>query len=442
VTLSELLAQLPGSFCGGRPRPRSTAIGEVRGVTTRLRDVRPGMAYFALPSEVLANPYAAHAACARGASVVVCESGLAVPARATAVRVADPRAALAAAAAAFRSFPAERLTLFGVVGEPTLRRGVTSLMAAIFNALGVPTATLGPSGFSAPGRRATTPLGQLDAVEVQGLLGQHVATGGRCVVVDFDPEALPDGLTGLKFARRIEVARWGGFRHLRPLLLHSRGSRVEILGRSHSESATTPLTGRRSLLALDQVWPELLKGAADLGYPAGAVRNALPVISPVSGWLEPVVCGQPAGVWVDAATDAVGLTAALRDAREMTPGRLHVVLGPRAAATATENAALGAAAFALADEVHVTTDNPRHRSLAELYHELTAAVSTPVSALMPDRTVAIRHALRRARPGDSVVLAGKADAPVQELGDVIVPFDDRWVAAEVLHARGFPGGAR
>jgi len=441
MKFSKLIAYLPGAR--SRSVPGSHAVGdrEVQGVTPRLREVRPGMAYFALPGEAHSNPHNAQMACQRGASLVVCGPELPLPAHLPSIRVSDPHAALATAAAAFQEFPAERLTLLAVTGDASDRRGVAHLLTSILNALGVPTARLGQNGFESGGRRGSAPINSLDAADIHALLGQHLTSGGRCVVTEFDAAEFPEGLTGLRFSEQITVSPPAVFRHTRPLLLSSRGSRIEIRALPVPTAATTPLVGRRSLLAFDRVWTAALAVAGNFGHSAAAVANTLPILPPVAGMLEPVQCGQPFGVLVDHATDAVALTAALRDARELTRGQLHVICGARAVASAMENEALGRAALALADQVHVTSDNPRRRSFQELRDELVGCSVPRNVTLQSDRAVAIRGALRSARTGDVVVLAGKADVPIQELGGAIVPFDDRVVAAQVLHARGYLGGS-
>jgi UDP-N-acetylmuramoyl-L-alanyl-D-glutamate--2,6-diaminopimelate ligase len=49
-----------------------------------------------------------------------------------------------------------------------------------------------------------------------------------------------------------------------------------------------------------------------------------------------------------------------------------------------------------------------------------------------DRRTAIEHALRDAAPGDTVLIAGKGHETGQEVGDTVLPFDDRAVAREIL----------
>jgi len=58
-------------------------------------------------------------------------------------------------------------------------------------------------------------------------------------------------------------------------------------------------------------------------------------------------------------------------------------------------------------------------------------------AIQPDRATAIARALKEAREGDIVILAGKGHETYQVLKDRTIPFDDRAVAREVLRGYGF-----
>jgi len=442
MKFSELIQHLGGTGERWNSGVRLKSDGPVLGLTPRLREVRPGMAYFALPEADDADPCATQTACQRGASLVVCGPGVAIPSRTPAIRVQNPGAALAAAAAAFRNFPARQLQILPVTGDPSLRRGVAFVLAGILNALGVPTACLGGHGYLVAGRLGSTPLNRLNAAEVQGLLGQLVAAGGRCVVAEFDAAEFPAGLDGVHFSRPTSVSHPAVFRHSRPVMLSPRGSRVEFHEPTPGTIATTPLIGQRSLLALDLAWMEAVAVAKSLGHSPAAVRNTLPILPPIHGWLEPVQCGQPFGVFVDRATTAEELEAALRDARQLTTGKLSVICGPRATASRKDNAALGAVAIAFADHVWYTADNPRDRSIPALLAEMPGSGARPGRGVYVenDRSTALRRCIRSAQRGDVIVVAGKADAPFQEIDRTIIPFDDRVVAAQALHSRGYVGG--
>ena len=52
----------------------------------------------------------------------------------------------------------------------------------------------------------------------------------------------------------------------------------------------------------------------------------------------------------------------------------------------------------------------------------------------PDRRRAIDIALRQARSGDVVLIAGKGHERTQTIGDQVIDFDDRAVARQLLEA--------
>ena len=92
------------------------------------------------------------------------------------------------------------------------------------------------------------------------------------------------------------------------------------------------------------------------------------------------------------------------------------------------------AAAAGADRVFITSDNPR----GEDPEGICAAVAegarggTAEVLVEPDRRDAIRAALRAARQGDVVLIAGKGHETHQEIAGEKMPFDDRLVVVEEL----------
>jgi UDP-N-acetylmuramoyl-L-alanyl-D-glutamate--2,6-diaminopimelate ligase len=111
----------------------------------------------------------------------------------------------------------------------------------------------------------------------------------------------------------------------------------------------------------------------------------------------------------------------------------------------TKRAPMGGAASRGADVVVVTSDNPRSEDPQAIVEEVRAGLVSPAEggarALAEvDRRAAIALALGQAHAGDLVVLAGKGHETTQDLGERVVPFDDRLVAAELL--RGGAAGPR
>jgi UDP-N-acetylmuramoyl-L-alanyl-D-glutamate--2,6-diaminopimelate ligase len=93
---------------------------------------------------------------------------------------------------------------------------------------------------------------------------------------------------------------------------------------------------------------------------------------------------------------------------------------------------MGEAAARRADFTVLTSDNPRGEDPLAIIREIEPGLRDARYAVIPDRRIAIRHALETARPGDTVVLAGKGHEPYQAVGNQVLPFDDRIVARELL----------
>ena len=158
----------------------------------------------------------------------------------------------------------------------------------------------------------------------------------------------------------------------------------------------------------------------------------------VPGRMEPVVAGQPFTVVVDYAHTPDAVRTALDALRASTPGRLLTVLGCGGDRDAGKRPDMGAVAAAASDLLVVTDDNPRSEDPAEIRRAMLAGVAGVPAASraevleIGDRREALAAAVRRARPGDTLLVAGKGHETGQEVGSRVLPFDDREVLREVL----------
>ena len=163
--------------------------------------------------------------------------------------------------------------------------------------------------------------------------------------------------------------------------------------------------------------------ATELGMGLDAVEAGLAAAAPVRGRFELVDGGQPFGVVVDFAHTPAALEATLRAARELSSGRVLVVFGAGGDRDPGKRPVMGQVASELADVVIVTSDNPRSEDPLEIIRQvLTGASGNPV--VEPDRGRAIEAALRLARDGDVVLIAGKGHETGQDFGTHLEPFDD------------------
>ena len=85
---------------------------------------------------------------------------------------------------------------------------------------------------------------------------------------------------------------------------------------------------------------------------------------------------------------------------------------------------MGSVAAALADQIIVTSDNPRSESPEAIIAEVLQGMNDAVYQVQPDRAQAIKLAILSAQPGDIVLLAGKGHETYQEVAGVKQPFDD------------------
>jgi UDP-N-acetylmuramoyl-L-alanyl-D-glutamate--2,6-diaminopimelate ligase len=180
-----------------------------------------------------------------------------------------------------------------------------------------------------------------------------------------------------------------------------------------------------------------ITAVAELGHDAHAIADALATVPPVPGRFEPIDAGQLFGVLVDYAHTPDGLRAVLEAARPLTPGRLIVVFGCGGDRDAGKRPKMGAMAAERADQIVVTSDNPRSEGPAAIISDVLSGLTPVQSAralVEPDRRAAIALAFAHVGPGDVVVIAGKGHEATQTIGDRVLPFDDRAVARELLEA--------
>ncbi len=166
--------------------------------------------------------------------------------------------------------------------------------------------------------------------------------------------------------------------------------------------------------------------------------DGIGAVAGVPGRLERIDAGQPYLAVVDYAHKTDAVESVLRALRKVTENKLHIVLGCGGDRDKTKRMPMGAAAARLADTAVLTSDNPRGEDpLAILATMLAGAADVPSHergdvAVFEDRAAAIRAAVARAQPGDTVLVAGKGHEQGQDIAGVVRPFDDRQVLREAI----------
>lgn len=128
------------------------------------------------------------------------------------------------------------------------------------------------------------------------------------------------------------------------------------------------------------------------------------------------------------------LIALARDLVQPAGGRVITVFGCGGDRDKTKRPKMGHVAAEGSDLVVVTSDNPRSEDPRQIIEDVLVGVrEAKRDALVEvDRSKAIALAIRSARPGDIVLLAGKGHEKTQTFADRTVPFDDVAEAEKVL----------
>ncbi|HEX5372803.1 MAG TPA: UDP-N-acetylmuramoyl-L-alanyl-D-glutamate--2,6-diaminopimelate ligase [Aquabacterium sp.] len=128
---------------------------------------------------------------------------------------------------------------------------------------------------------------------------------------------------------------------------------------------------------------------------------------------------------------------ALRPITEARGGRLWCVFGCGGNRDPIKRPLMGAMADQYADEIVLTSDNPRGESPAYILSQILAGVARQDGvAVIENRHEAIAHALRSSAPQDVVLIAGKGHEATQEVAGVKTPFSDVEESMAALRARG------
>lgn len=206
-----------------------------------------------------------------------------------------------------------------------------------------------------------------------------------------------------------------------------------------------------------------------LGLPFPSIAEGIARLGLIPGRLERIENALGLTILVDYAHSPDALEKVLSTLRDLVfskpearSSKLICVFGCGGERDRGKRPVMGEIGARLSDLVVLTSDNPRSEDPLRIIEEIEqgmagmrklrisdfeSGLSNPKSEIQnlkstkgyfvePDRQAAIRLALRLARPGDLVLLAGKGHEDYQIVGSDWIRFDDREAAREELHKLG------
>jgi UDP-N-acetylmuramoyl-L-alanyl-D-glutamate--2,6-diaminopimelate ligase len=410
----------------------------------------------------------------RGATALLVERRL--PVGVAQVVVPDVRSAMARVAATFHGDPSASLSVIGVTGTNG-KTTTVQLIANIFAAAGQRTEVIG----TLTGER-TTP----ESPDLQAMLAAWRDDGVDVVAMEVSSHALElhrvDGMhfrvavftnlsrDHLDFHPTMEAYFEAKARLFRADLAERAVVNLDSpYGRLLLDTAAIPTTGftvttledvevradRSRFRWRDRVVELSLGGAFNVsnalaaaeaalaaGVDATTIAEGLARPVEVPGRFEVIETSLPFTVVVDYAHTPDALEQLLESARTVAgDAQVTVVFGAGGDRDRSKRPAMGEVAGRLADRVVLTADNSRGEHTGAIidavrqgFDRATPRLATEL-VIEPDRRQAIALAVRAARDGDVVLIAGKGHEQTLVLGDEVIPFDDRRVAREELARR-------
>ncbi|HEX5129095.1 MAG TPA: UDP-N-acetylmuramoyl-L-alanyl-D-glutamate--2,6-diaminopimelate ligase, partial [Usitatibacter sp.] len=385
--------------------------------------------------------------------------------------------------------PSDELWMAGVTGTNG-KTSVSQWIAAASNSLGRRSAVIGTLGNGLVGERVEARNTTPDPIVLQRLLAEYLRRGARCVAMEVSSHGLHQGrVAGIKYdcaiftnltrdhldyhgtmeayaeakamlfearglehavvnvddafgaklvrgveARGLDVITYGTGSAARlravDIGLSEAGVRFRVEGALGRGIVSARVLGAFNVSNLLAVLGALLAQGLSLDEAVSAVAS----LEPVTGRLERVGGGMAPLVVIDYAHTPDALEKALAALRPTVAAghKLACVFGCGGDRDPGKRPLMGAVAARLADQVVVTSDNPRGEDPHSIIAQVLEGIPGGKAEAIEDRQVAIFSAVAHATAGDVVLLAGKGHETYQEIAGTRHPFNDREVAGAAL----------
>ncbi len=485
MTIKELI-ELVNPLDVSRTKPE----GEIGPLVQNSRQVTDGAVFIAIRGTEVDGHLFLEDAIHRGAKVLICEESFYTDVPGVCViEVENTRSLIGSLAQQFQGNPAEKLKVIGITGTNG-KTTTATLVYQILTAVGRKASLLGTVSKVINEEVLESKLTTSDPIELATDMRAMVDAGSEYLVMEVSSHALhQQRVGGIDFS----VAAFTNLSHdhldyhetleeyanakkllfdglsesatavintedaFGKLMLNDTKAKVMSFGFNNSNASVisssqnglvisvngteikTPLIGTFNAFNVAQAF--LI--ACALGIPSSRIVDTLNTATGAAGRMESVDVGfNSPKVIVDYAHTPDALENVLKTLKELKnkDQQLYVVFGAGGDRDTTKRAEMAEICERLADDIIVTSDNPRRENpdliIADILQGFSGTENVTTITL---RDEAIFAAIKRASNNDIVLIAGKGHEDYQEVDGVRHPFDDAVIARKALHLKNEGG---
>jgi UDP-N-acetylmuramoyl-L-alanyl-D-glutamate--2,6-diaminopimelate ligase len=467
---------------------------KIKGIASHSQKIKPGYLFVAIDGYRTTGKTYIKSAIKKGAKAIATSDESTARRiseeyqnKVTAIRTQNPRQFLAIVANRFFDFPARKLNLVGITG--TDGKTTTSYMIkSIIEANGEKTGLIGTikyfdgvSWLSAPN---TTP----ESIELVEFLANLVQQNIHYCISEVSSHALAlDRITGLDFKVAVftnlahdhldfhKTRKAYGetklklFQNLSPTafaiinyddkfskkIINKTQAKIISYALNRKSNITAKIisvksNGTEVIVKLPSSKPIVMKlpmlgqhniynllaaigTALTLRIPQRYIKIGIEKLIPIPGRLERIKTKKEFDVYIDYAHTPKALYVSISTLKEIAKRHVIIVFGCGGNRDPIKRPLMGKIATELADYVIVTSDNPRFETPRKIISEIEKGIRKKNYEVIINRDNAIKYALRRARPHDIVLIAGKGHENYQIIGDTKIKFSDKAVVLNALN---------
>ncbi len=455
--------------------------GEISELVFDSRKVSEGCLFICISGANVDGHSFASAVADQGARVIVAEKPVEVRSDTTVIMVFDTREALALLSAAYFDHPADKIRLIGITGTKG-KTTTTYMVRSILENAGFSVGLIGTIESIIGDERKpalnTTP----ESYQIQEDLYRMLKAGQNVCVMEVSSQGLMmhrvDGMTfEIGIFTNIEPDHIGPgehkdfedylhaksllFRKCRLGILNADDEHLSDILKGHTCQVLTYGFDKQADLVAENM--ELLQKDGSLGVSydtKGLVEDSFNIPLPgkfsvynsltaiaicrhfgveakvmqkalekvhVKGRIEPVAVSDRFSVLIDYAHNAMSLKSLLTTLKEYNPRRLVCIFGCGGNRSRLRRFEMGEISGELADFTIITSDNPRFEEPEAIMDDIKSGISKTDGEFIAiaDRKEAVLYALKNAKDGDVIVLAGKGHEDYQEIKGKKYHMDER-----------------